>query len=194
MNVSPGGWRRWAVKLAQHASRVLPGARSPWAEAMRRELDYIEDDRAALRWALGCVLASYKARLAGPLPRSSSLFLPRLRGKVRWGQGRIGRGAVVRHAATSGAAMLLIGLALLENAVGNTEPPRPVVSETTCDRPNVSPDIDPTLSSGMVAIHRDIDHSLPKPDTSGSGSECADPLPAKIPDTLTSEPSNTRSR
>jgi hypothetical protein len=30
---------------------VLPGARSNWADAMRRELDYIEDDRAALRWA-----------------------------------------------------------------------------------------------------------------------------------------------
>jgi hypothetical protein len=169
MNVSLGGWRRWAVKLAQHASWVLPGARSPWAEAMRRELDYIADDGAALRWALGCVLASYKARLAGPLPRSSSLFLPRLRGKVRWGQGRIGRGAVLRHAATSGAVMLLIGLALLENAGGHAEPPQPVVNETTCDRPNVSPDIDPTPSSGMVAIPRDIDHSPPKPDTS-----CAD--------------------
>jgi hypothetical protein len=153
MNVSPGCWRRWAVELAQHASWVLPGARSPWAEAMRRELDYIEDDAAALRWAVGCVLASYKARLAR---------LPRMRG-------RVGRGAVLRHAATSGAVMLVIGLALLENAGGHTEPPRPVVNETTCDRPNVSPDIDPTPSSGMVAIPRDIDHSPPKPDAS-----CAD--------------------
>jgi hypothetical protein len=171
------GGRRRAVKLAQHASWVLPGAQSPWAEAMRRELDYIEDDRAALRWAVGCVLASYKARLAGPLPRSSSPSLPGLRGKVRWRQARIGRGAVLRHAATSGAVMLLIGLALLENAGGQTEPPRPVVNETTCDRPNISPDIDPTLSSGTVSVPRDIDHSAPKPDTS-----CADQVaPIRFP-------------
>jgi hypothetical protein len=181
MNVSPGGWRRWAVKLAQHASWVLPGAQSPWAEAMRRELDYIENDRAALRWALGCVLASYlasyKARLAGPLPRSSSSSLPRWRGKVRWGQGRIGRGAVLRHAATSGAVMLLIGLALLENAGGQTEPPRPVVNEAPCDPPNISPDIGPTLSSGTVSVPRDMDHSAPKPDTS-----CADRVtPIRFP-------------
>jgi hypothetical protein len=153
MNVSPGWWRRWAVKFAQHASWVLPGARSPWADAMRRELDYIEDDRAALRWAVGCVFASYKARLAG---------LPRIRG-------RVGRGAVLQHAATSGALMLVVGLALLENAGGQTEPPRPVFDETTCDRPDLSPDIDPILSSGTVSVPRDIDHSAPKPDTS-----CAD--------------------
>ncbi len=35
---------------------------------MRRELDHIEDDRAAVRWALGCVVASYRARLPA-LPR-----------------------------------------------------------------------------------------------------------------------------
>jgi hypothetical protein len=145
MNVSAGRWRRWAVKLAQHASWVLPGARSPWAEAMRRELDYIEDDRAALRWAVGCVLASYKARIA-----AWSGFRTR---------------AVLRHAATSGAMMLLIGLALLENAGGQTEPPRPVFDETTCDRPNVSPDVDPTPWSGTVSVPRDMDHSVPKPDT-----------------------------
>jgi hypothetical protein len=161
MNVSPAWWRRWAVKLAQHASWVLPGARSPWADAMRRELDYIEDDRVALGWAVGCVLASYKARLAG---------LARMRASV-------GRGAVLRHAATSGAVMLLIGLALLENAGGQTEPPRPVVNETTCDRPTVSPDIDPTLSSGTVSVPRDKDHSAPKPDTS-----CADRVaPIRFP-------------
>jgi hypothetical protein len=163
MSVLPGRWRRRAVKLAQHASWALPGAQSPWAEAMRRELDYIEDDRTALHWALGCVLASYKARLAG---------LPGMRGRVR-------RGAVLRHAATSGALMLVIGLALLENAGGQTEPPRPVLDETTCDRPNVSPDIDPTLSSGTVSVPRDVDHSAPKPDTS-----CADRIaPIRFPPT-----------
>jgi hypothetical protein len=160
MNALPGCWRRWAVKLAQHASWVLPGARSPWADAMRRELDYIEDDRAALRWALGCVLGSYKTRLA-----FRSVF---------------GTRAVWWRAATSGVLMVFIGFALLENAGGQTEPPRPVVDETTCDRPDVSPDIDPTLSpSGTVAIPRDIDHSALAPDTS-----CADPP----------ETSNTRRR
>jgi len=179
MNVSPGWWRRWAVKLAQHTSWVLPGAQSPWAEAMRRELDYIEDDAAALRWAVGCVLASYKARLAGPLPRSSSSSLPRWRGKVRWGQGRIGRGAVLRHAATSGAVMLLIGLALLENAGGQTEPPRPVFDETACDPPNISPDIGPTPSSGTVASPRGIDHSAQAPDTSCADRSAPIRFPAK---------------
>jgi hypothetical protein len=160
MNALPGRWRRWAVKLAQHAGQVLPGAQSPWAEAMRRELDYIDDDRAALCWALGCVLASYKSRLAA------------------WAGFRTR--AVLRHAATSSAVMLLIGLALLENAGGQTEPPRPVVDETTCDRPDVSPDIDPTLSSsGTVAIPRDMNHSAQAPDPFVRRSECADPLPAK---------------
>jgi hypothetical protein len=63
MSTMPGRWRRIAVLLAQHAARVLPRARSPWAEAMRRELDYVADDRAALRWAIGCVTASYTAQL-----------------------------------------------------------------------------------------------------------------------------------
>jgi hypothetical protein len=165
MNVSPGWWRRRAVELAQHASWVLPGAQSPWAEAMRRELDYIEDDRAALRWALGCVLASYRAGLAGTL---STLLRMR---------GRVGRRAVLRHAATSGALMLLIGLALLENAGGQTEPPLPVFDETPCDPPNISPDIDPTLSSGTVSVPRDIDHSAQAPDAS-----CADRIsPIRFP-------------
>ena len=44
MNAAPSGWRRLAMRLAQHASRVLPGA-GPWAEAMRHELDYIDGRR-----------------------------------------------------------------------------------------------------------------------------------------------------
>jgi hypothetical protein len=57
-------WRHIARKAVRHASWVLPDSRSIWAEAMRRELDYIENDRAALRWAAGCIIASYAARLA----------------------------------------------------------------------------------------------------------------------------------
>ena len=59
--------RRAAAAAVRHAARVMPAAHASWAEAMRRELDHIEDDRAALRWALGCVLSSYRIRL--PLPR-----------------------------------------------------------------------------------------------------------------------------
>src|SRR5882757_9743592 len=36
-------WRRIALRLVRHASWVLPGARSDWAEAMRHEIAYIED-------------------------------------------------------------------------------------------------------------------------------------------------------
>jgi pimeloyl-ACP methyl ester carboxylesterase len=133
-----GQWRRLAVKLARHASWVLPGARSPWADAMRHELDYIEDDPAALRWALGCVLAGYKARLAlrsGLSPRAA------------W-----------RHAAISGVLMLFIGFAFLENAGGQTEPPRPAFHEKPCDLPNMSPDIRPRLRCGTVSVPRDYDN------------------------------------
>jgi hypothetical protein len=95
MSSGSGQWRRIARKVARHASWVLPGARSGWAEAMRRELDYIEDDRAALRWAIGCVMASYAQRLAA-LPRS------------RW---RVTSGAVV-----AGSMLLLIAMVLQVHA------------------------------------------------------------------------------
>jgi hypothetical protein len=114
-------WRRWAVKLAQHASSVLPGAQSPWAEAMRRELDYIADDGAALRWAIGCVLASYRIRL---------LQRPWFNPRTSW-----------RQVAASGALMLLLALAVHDNAGGQTEPPRPELNEAGCDRPGTSPDL-----------------------------------------------------
>jgi hypothetical protein len=107
------------MRLAQHAACVMPGARSPWADAMRRELDYIEHDSAALRWALGCVLASYRSRLADPSLLSA---------RRAW-----------RHVAVSSALMLLIGLTLQVSAEGQTEPPRPALDEAACDRPDVNP-------------------------------------------------------
>ncbi len=103
------------MRLAQHAACVMPGARSPWADAMRRELDYIPDDAAALRWALGCVLASYRSRLA---------HRPWLRVRSTW-----------RQVAASGAVLLLIGLTLQVSAEGQTEPPAP---NEACDRADVS--------------------------------------------------------
>jgi len=138
MNAVPGLWRRWAVKLAQYASWVLPGAPSPWGDAMRRELDYIGDDRAALRWALGCIVASYRARLA-----HWPSFSARIAG---------------RHVATSGTLMLLIGLALLENAGGQTPSPPPTFDETTCDVPDVSPQLRPRLRCGTISVPRSYDN------------------------------------
>ena len=120
MNAAPNRWRRLAVKLMQHAAWILPGARSPWADAMRRELDYIGDDPAAVRWALGCILASYRARLA---------HQPSFRARATW-----------QHLAASGVLILLIGLALQEDAGGQTAPSSPASNETTCDLLRASPE------------------------------------------------------
>ena len=111
MSAALSRWRRLAVQLVQHAASALPGARAPWAEAMRRELDYIADDSAALRWALGCIIASYRTRL-------TQWFMIR----PTW-----------RQFATSGALMVLIGLALQENAGGQTQP-----LQAVCDEPTLS--------------------------------------------------------
>lgn len=43
--------------------QVLPDARSWWAEAMHQEVLNIDSDFAALRWAAGCVYASYSERI-----------------------------------------------------------------------------------------------------------------------------------
>jgi hypothetical protein len=117
--MNAGRWRRIALKIARHAAWVLPGARSHWADAMRRELDYIEDDRAALRWAIGCVMAGYAARLAA-LPR------PRWRGSWR--------------PVVAGSMLLLVALALQGHASDQAEPSRPAFEEATCDLPDMSPD------------------------------------------------------
>ena len=122
---------------------------------MRHELDYIADDSAALRWAFGCMLASYKARF---------VHRPRFSPRAAW-----------RQVATSGALMLLIGLALQEHAGGQTEPPLPAFDETTCDLPGVPPE------RGTVSVPRNydrpdfVDHPAQELDTS-----CTD-RPAPIP-------------
>jgi hypothetical protein len=135
------------MRLAQHAARVMPGARSPWTDAMRRELDYITDDAAALRWALGGVLASYRSRLT---------HRPWLSVRPAW-----------RHVAASAALMLLVGLTLQVNAEGQTEPLRPAPNETTCDRPDASPQIVP---NGPVNVRRNHDNTHAE----RVRSECAD--------------------
>jgi len=162
------GGRRLAVKLARHAALALPGARSPWAEAMRRELDYIENDRAALRWAFGCVLASYKARLtAGSSSRTRDLL---------------------RQAVASGAVMLVIGLAFLENAGGHTEPSRPAPDKPACATRNTALETGQMPPSGVAGAARDADRPAQGPETS-----CADPA-SEMRAPLTSEPSRGESR
>jgi len=55
-------WRRLARRLMRHAANVLPESCSVWAQAMTNELEHIESDFNAARWATGCVLASYVER------------------------------------------------------------------------------------------------------------------------------------
>jgi hypothetical protein len=123
MSAELSRWRRIALKIVGHASWVLPGAETGWADAMRRELDYIEDDRAALRWAIGCVTASYSSRLAA---------LPRL----RW---RVASAPVM-----AGSLLLLIAMALQGHA--SDEASLPASDETTCDLPGMTPDTQPLRS------------------------------------------------
>jgi pimeloyl-ACP methyl ester carboxylesterase len=122
---------RLAARFVQHALGIWPGA-GPWAEAMRHELEHIEDDAAALRWAMGGVLASYRARLA------------------QW-RGVSAR-ASFRVASAGGALVLVIGFALVGHASG--QPLRPVFDETVCDLPGVSPEITPRLRCGTVSAPR----------------------------------------
>jgi hypothetical protein len=45
------------------ATRLLPITRADWAKAMNSELDRVEDDRDALVWAFGCLVAGFKERV-----------------------------------------------------------------------------------------------------------------------------------
>jgi hypothetical protein len=53
--------RRTALALMRHAARIMP--RGDWGEAMQNELQAIDDDHVALRWACGCVIAGYSERI-----------------------------------------------------------------------------------------------------------------------------------
>jgi pimeloyl-ACP methyl ester carboxylesterase len=138
MNAISGRWRRVAQKVVRHASWLLPGGQSSWGDAMRRELDYIEDDRAALRWAIGCVTASYVTRLVA---------LPRLCCRVSWSP------------VAAGILLLFTALAVQGHASG--EASLPVFEEATCDLPDVTPEIRPRLRCGTVRVPRGHAH----PDT-----------------------------
>jgi len=70
--------RRAANWLMRFARRITPPDQTDWARAMQSELDHVEGDWAALRWAVGgaSVLARHalvRAVLPGTDPRSESL-------------------------------------------------------------------------------------------------------------------------
>ncbi|MFL6603565.1 MAG: hypothetical protein ACJ8R9_19870 [Steroidobacteraceae bacterium] len=56
--------RRLALSLLRSVHQLLPISSLDWAKAMRAELDHLEDDREALRWAIGCVVAGSKERIS----------------------------------------------------------------------------------------------------------------------------------
>lgn len=150
-----GRWRRWAVALVRHAASIMPGARSPWADAMRRELDYIGDDPSALRWALGCVLASYRVRMTH---------------RRRWNAA-----FALRQLAAGGALMLLIGVALQDHAGGQTVPARPDIDERACELPGASADVRANRTAVARRHVGDAEAARPR-------SDCNDPK-STTPDT-----------
>lgn len=52
--------RRLAERLTRHTVDVMPPERRAWALGMAAELEHIDDDGAALAFALGAVWASYR--------------------------------------------------------------------------------------------------------------------------------------
>ena len=65
---------RLAAAVLTAAARLLPGRLSPWAAAMQRELVEIEEDRAAVAFAAGCVRAVLGLAIADRL-RSARLTI-----------------------------------------------------------------------------------------------------------------------
>lgn len=56
--------RRLALRLVRHAAFVLPRGAASWGVAMQHEIEHIDSNRDALRWAVGCVSTGYLRRLA----------------------------------------------------------------------------------------------------------------------------------
>ncbi len=53
---------RFAALLGKAAVRVLPVSLKPWGTAMTAELDYIGNERAAIRYSAGCLMAAIQER------------------------------------------------------------------------------------------------------------------------------------
>ena len=60
-----GAARTFAERLLRAMLSLVPAERRVWAEAMLRELDFIDGDWAALFWALGCTGAIFRECLRG---------------------------------------------------------------------------------------------------------------------------------
>jgi hypothetical protein len=70
--MKPSGRRACAKFLGNRLHRLMPNADQAWARAMAAEIGLIEDDGAALRFAIGCVRVACRASIAawwaGPSP------------------------------------------------------------------------------------------------------------------------------
>ena len=110
MNAAPSWWRRLAIKLAQHASRVLPAAQ---ARGPRR-----------------CGTSSTISRTMRPpcAGRSDASWRATGQGwpKLRCFSAR----ASLRYVGMLGVLLLVVGVALEGHASGQTEPLKPVFDET----------------------------------------------------------------
>jgi hypothetical protein len=54
--------RSLAIRVLAYAEALVPKHASQWGQAMRCEMQQIDRDTEALEWALGCFVASIKAR------------------------------------------------------------------------------------------------------------------------------------
>jgi hypothetical protein len=54
---------RIALGLAAHAAHILPLKRREWSSAMISEIDHLPSAGAAIRWAMGCIIAGYIERI-----------------------------------------------------------------------------------------------------------------------------------
>jgi len=136
----PGAKSVTAPGLESCATRRLGSAWSetPWAEAMLHEMHHIRDDREALRWALGNVLASYTAALTALAHARSRVLLNGL--------------------AAGGLLAVFIAMTLQGHASASPATTPPTFTETACDLPNVSPELRPRLQCGTVSVPRDYDN------------------------------------
>ena len=65
---APIAWRRWCSRrFTAVAAAILPRRESPWGDAMKAEIEAIEDDRECLRWAWGCLRTACVRRMGSVL-------------------------------------------------------------------------------------------------------------------------------
>lgn len=82
MNATVTLRRRLALALVRRVDRLLPTSRLAWAKSMQAELDHLQDDRVALAWAIGCIVAGSRERinsmLSGNLKVSRWILVPEM--------------------------------------------------------------------------------------------------------------------